>query len=187
MRLSAAQKKEMYSNNMEYINEYREGDVFYHVSSKENIESLLRSGFDPKKIGSQGGCQGGQGFSCTWCQGDAWDWGRKIYGWGNEHHLAVIQVSLPGVRIATHQQADEAGEAAQQWGLEQGYLMQGENGVVPSPKFAIRDDLLADYGWSIIGLYLLEQGYDGYFIGIDEVVIMNFNLLNASVFSLVSR
>jgi hypothetical protein len=175
---------------MEYINEYRDGDIFYHVSLKENIQSLLQSGFDQNQIGTQGGCQGGSGFSCTWSERDARDWGQKIYGWGSELHLAVVKVSLPGVKLATHQQADEASQAARQWGLEQGYLLLSDEGLAPSEKLqktCNQDDLLADWGWAIIGLYLQSQGYDGYFVGMDEVIIMNFSILGASAFELVVR
>ncbi len=184
-------KKEYYDSCLEYINEYKEGDVFYHVSLKENAASILEHGFDPKKVGNQGGCQGGIGMSFVWCEADAWDWGRKIYGWGNEHLLDVVKASLPGVKLASHQQADETAKAASVWGLEQGYyLLQSDEGLVPSEKLRMLgnpDDLLADWGWAIIGLYLRSLGYDGYFVGIDEIVIVNFEILRASVFSLVKQ
>jgi hypothetical protein len=199
MPLSEAQKKERrqryYQDCLEYINKYRGGDVLYHVTPKENAASLLENGFDPKRIGTQGGCQGGAGMSFAWCAGDAWDWGRKIYGWGNEHLLAVVKATLPGVKLATHQQADESAEAATAWALKQGYFLQEKDEnewPLPSPKiealFADISGLAKEFvstGWTITGLYLQTIGYDGYFIGIDEIVIVNYNILQASAFSLV--
>src|SRR2546430_15308821 len=199
MALSEEQKKERrqryYQDCLEYNNEYRENDVFYHVTRRENVPSLLVNGFGPGRIGSEGGCQGGTGLSCAWCEGDAWDWGQKLYGWGAT--LSVLKVSLPGVKLATHQRADESAQAATAWGLEQGYLLQerDEKGwPLPSLKLeSIFDSLsglakeMVSTGWTLTGLYLRSIGYDGYFIGIDEVVIVNFDILKARAFSVARK
>lgn len=179
-----------YQIHLQYINDYREGDVIYHVSVEENIASLLRTGFDPSRIGSGGGCQGGAGFSGAWCEADAWDWGRRLYGWGNEHLLAVVKVSLPGMKLASQQECDEMAQRAVLWGRENGFLQSNESGEdAPTEKLQAlyqNQTDLANLGWALIGQYILTQGYDGYFVGSDEVVIMNFALLKPEAFSLCS-
>ncbi len=184
-------KKRYYQDCLEYIATYREGDVFYHVTRKEDAPSLLAHGFDPGRIGTGGGCQGGAGFCCAWCEYDAWDWGRKLYGWGNEHWLKVLRVELPGVKLASHEQADGLSREAVQWAIEHGYILQdGEDGFISSPKLEAMPGMrqeFASHGWTVIGLYLQSLGYDGYWIGIEEIVIVNFDLLKPEAFCLATK
>src|SRR5579859_599256 len=62
----------------------------------------------------------------TWCEDDAWEWGQKLYGWGCE--LAVVKVSLPGMKLASQQQCDEMAQEVTRWARAEGYLHLAENG-----------------------------------------------------------
>ena len=195
MALSEEQKRaarlEKYQMNLEYIEQYRTPDTFYHVTHESNVDSILEHGFDPKRIGTGGGCQGGAGFSCAWTAYDAFDWGEKLFS--TRCKIAVLKVTIPGIRIASHQMADECREQAKEFGLREGYIVRGEHGRYPSTSklkalyHQSTDTQLLDVGWILSGLYLRTQGYDGYWIGFEEVVIMNFDLLTPQVFSRVGR
>ena len=175
-----------YQIHLEYISKYREGDVIYHATLPENVPSFLQNGFDPARIGSGGGCQGGAGLSGAWCAADAREWGERIYGWGTP--IAVLRVSLPGVKLASHQQCDESFPAILQWGKDQGYVREDWEGLHSTEKLQALYPpglLFSRPGWVLTGKYFLAQGYDGYCIGIEEVVIVNFDLLKPEAFSRV--
>ena len=170
-----------------YVEKYREGDTFYHVTMQENVESLLKNGFDPNMIGSSGGCQGGAGFSVTWTEMDAWQWGDKFYGWGRGD-LVVVKIPLPGVKLATHQEIDNMRQNMLEWGKEQDYCDPDQEKFVSTEKLkSLAVGEYASTGWILTGLYLRSQGYDGYMVGVDEVVIINFDLLKSSAFSKMSN
>jgi hypothetical protein len=176
-------KRRLYQDHLDYINKYREGDTFYHVTRSENAESLIANGFDPSMIGKGGGCQGGPGFSVTWTAMDAWQWADKIYGWGREG-LAVVKISLPGIKLATHQESDDTAQDALQWGKVEGYCDPNEEDFRSTEKLkALCPGEFASTGWALTGLYLQSIGFDGYMAGIDEVVVVNFAILKADAFN----
>jgi hypothetical protein len=171
-----------YRDFLDYINKYREPDKYYHVTRRENALSLLTNGFDPAQIGNGGGCQGGAGMCFAWCLEDALAWGSRLYGYGCD--LAVVRATLPGLKLASQQQCDEMAEAAVSWGRMQGMLDEENSPTAKLTMLYANNPEFADPGWALIGQYVLSQGYDGYFIGIDEVVVMRFELLTANVFEL---
>lgn len=168
--------------------------TFFHITNNENVASLLANGADPARIGVNT-LKNGPGFHLTPKYPWAEEWGRTLFP-SPFHQTAILQVTLPETaRFATGQEKPER-SVLERWGKAQGYLEKDgrpsrklfqaahqENWPEDSDYFLEAIDVGVYF--ALLGVYLMVQGFDGYWVHTD-LVITNFALLGPDTFTIAT-
>jgi len=167
--------------------------VYYHATSREDAPSLLAKGADASLIGLNGGQVVGAGFYLCNIYYDAVIWANKLFNCPT----TILQVALPKPpRIATGKEQQDQARELYLWGEAQGYVTLSTGEPEPTQKlYKAHHVTEEDFGsgsirmlgtdYTLLGLLLREQGFDGYEVE-DGIVLTNFALLSPTVFSIYS-
>jgi hypothetical protein len=170
----------------------RRPGIFYHATRTSDVASLCANGADASLVGKNAGSVVGVGFYVSHVYYDAEYWADKLFTCAT----TILQVRLPSARIATPAEQKAFSPLLTEWGIRQGYMVSGDHGYESTEKLhaahhvtkqQIEEGHIQALGMAstLMGLYLSEQGYDGYEVE-DGAVITAFSLLRGDIFSLAA-
>lgn len=170
--------------------------AFYHVTPTENVSALLSQGADASYIGCNAPSSHGTGFHVSRTYQGASVWGHELFPEPLGPATTILRVTLPGTARIAESRDLVVRAALEQWGKAKGYLKAEGRGLAPTEQLL---RVLHKENWpedsdyylatlndgvpaALQGLYLAEQGFDGYWVD-NDVVLTNFSLLTHEAFS----